>query len=896
MSRFFVTGDTDTESSTESSDEEVKPNRTAAVRRTQYMVSDDEEDEKRVVRSQKDKRYDELKDIIKSMRNSQKIRDIVKLQTVFETLQKVYQKARSVFEQEGGVPKFFISALVELEDFIQNLWDDKETKQKLSKINAKALASLKQKVRKYNKDFEDSVNHCRENPELYEEDEEEEEEEFKPDQDSEEEKSPPVKTKVEDEEGMEFDDSSEWDMTESDSSSESDSGLIRDRAPGEYPYTAEYFLKKKPSAGESVTRARKREMKEKKPQKLEGEEEEEDEEDESERLWETVHRRRPAKELTDREKMKALFGKDKIDLDVKVIATKRNELVLARGKKGTNKIDQLHILQYLLDLSADLGVGVVMRIYLDIIEATLDVPIGASAMKEEIWKICLEYLEKLLDVLDKNPDIILSENVTDEEENYTDPDKSIQFHGSMLGFVERIDDELTKILQNCDAHSTEYLTRLKDERSVTELIEHAQRYLENQTQPGRDADLCRIYMRRIDHLYYKVDQKNYGSKVEETGSTLFESKELITTFAKFIYSYPGVDLGPIKTRAVLCHIYHHAIHDRWFQARDLMLMTHLQEGITHADVPTQILYNRTIVQLGMCAFRHGMIKDAHDALMDMHSPPRPKDAKELAKELLAQGLNPRQERTVEQEKQERRRQVPFHMHINLELMECVYLTSAMLLEIPYIASTEIEGRRRMISKGFYHQLKHHEKQPLVGPPETMREHVVAAANAMKCGDWKKCRDYILDIKAWNLFVNAEQVKEMLTGKVQEESLRTYIFTYGRVYDTLSLVRLSEMFELPISNVHSIVSKMIIKEELLASLDEPTQSIVLHHAEPSNLQSLALNLAEKIGSVADHNEELLKVKQGPGGIWMAGAQQAGFTSMSSKPGGWGGNRRRQVQVR
>ena len=38
----------------------------------------------------------------------------------------------------------------------------------------------------------------------------------------------------------------------------------------------------------------------------------------------------------------------------------------------------------------------------------------------------------------------------------------------------------------------------------------------------------------------------------------------------------------------------------------------------------------------MCAFRHGRIKDAHDVLMDMHSPPRPKDAKELAKELLAQ--------------------------------------------------------------------------------------------------------------------------------------------------------------------------------------------------------------------------------------------------------------------
>jgi len=53
--------------------------------------------------------------------------------------------------------------------------------------------------------------------------------------------------------------------------------------------------------------------------------------------------------------------------------------------------------------------------------------------------------------------------------------------------------------------------------------------------------------------------------------------------------------------------------------------------------------------------------------------------------LLFQGLIARHDRTPEQEKLERRRQVPFHMHINLELMECVYLTAAMLMEIPYMA-------------------------------------------------------------------------------------------------------------------------------------------------------------------------------------------------------------------
>lgn len=63
-------------------------------------------------------------------------------------------------------------------------------------------------------------------------------------------------------------------------------------------------------------------------------------------------------------------------------------------------------------------------------------------------------------------------------------------------------------------------------------------------------------------------------------------------------------------------------------------------------------------------------------------------------------------------------QVPFHMHINLELLECVYLVSAMLLEIPYMAAHEFDARRRMISKQFHHQLRVGERQPLLGTRHT----------------------------------------------------------------------------------------------------------------------------------------------------------------------------------
>jgi len=61
------------------------------------------------------------------------------------------------------------------------------------------------------------------------------------------------------------------------------------------------------------------------------------------------------------------------------------------------------------------------------------------------------------------------------------------------------------------------------------------------------------------------------------------------------------------------------------------------------------------------------------------------------------------------------------------------------------------------------------------------------------------------------------VRDMITLKIQEETLRTYLFTYSSIYTSLSMEILAEMFELPKATIHSIISKMIINEELMVCL-------------------------------------------------------------------------------
>ncbi|XP_017338485.2 eukaryotic translation initiation factor 3 subunit C [Ictalurus punctatus] len=896
MSRFFATG-SDSESEESSSADEITPKATGTTFNKQaLLLSDDEEDTKRVVRSAKDKRFEELTNLIKTIRNAMKIRDMAKCLEEFEQLCRAFLKSKAIVDKEG-VPQFYVRLLADLEDYLNQLWEDKEGKKKMNKNNAKALSTLRQKIRKYNRDFETEIATYKENPEQSADEEEEKEEagsgsssdsdgegageggtaksfmKKKPAAETVPEASKFLKGATADDESESSDDE-DWGSDSMDSSSESDDN------DGNTASLATAFLKKTQDGDKQLSETRKEERKRRTKKKEradeEGEEGEEEGADGDEGGWKKVRGGVPL--VKEKPKM---FAKG-TEINTTVVVKKLHEILQARGKKGTDRAAQIELLHALAAISNEnnLGEGIMVKIKFNIIASLYDYnPNLAAFMKPEMWKKCLECIDELLDILFANNNIFIGENIAEDSENLAISDQPFRVRGCILTLVERMDEEFTKIMQNTDPHSQEYVDNLKDEGHVCCIIDRLLQYLESK---GTTEEVCRVYLRRIMHTYYKFDYKAHRRSLGLQGESKSEQDQeesegedsaiIMDRLCKFIYAKDRTDR--IRTCAILCHIYHHALHSRWYQARDLMLMSHLQDNIQHADPPVQILYNRTMVQLGICAFRQGMIKDAHNALLDIQSSGR-------AKELLGQGLLMRnmQERNAEQEKIEKRRQVPFHMHINLELLECVYLVSAMLLEIPYMAAHEFDARRRMISKQFHHQLRVGERQPLLGPPESMREHVVAASKAMKMGDWRTCHSFIINekmnSKVWDLFPEAQCVREMLVRKIQEESLRTYLFTYSSVYDSISMATLSDMFQLELPMVHSIISKMIINEELMASLDQPTQTVVMHRTEPTCLQNMALQLAEKLGGLVENNERVFDLKQGVYGGYFNRDQKGGY---------------------
>lgn len=845
QSKFWAAGAESSESdySSESDDQEqeqqkkiVPPSRWAAAE------SSSSDDEGRVVKSLKDRRWGAMREVIRQMENHMKNLDFAELGKDYETLLKSYQKAHQVVEQEG-VPNFFVRALVELETFVEEKHKDKENFKKLSRPKALALNTLRAKVRKTTEPWATNIAECKENPDKFEtqsedSDEADSDSDFSDEETSEESDSSEESSgssdddeKLQKEKAEGSDDGSEWSDSEADEESQGDDGDRHKDAMAKWGVREEGEKKKSKSAKKKASsKTSKISAKEPTPAGTEG-------------------------GFTSKD-IEHLFYSS--DLNEDVIAKRVQMVVEKRGRRGVDKMEQMRILKRLAELAETVSPQCHLEVLGHLISAEFDTTSGVfTCMPLAIWMDTFSGVKLLLSIMEQNKGSYLVP-VAGVAEGST-PEEIQQVSACILAsFVERLDDDLMKSLQSTDVHSDEYKERLGKSIDILALLWRTFCFLDERDFKTQAATVA---LKVNEHMHYKPDAiatKMWDVLRKELPAEMcaglpgdnLAPTAFIETLTRYVFKYSASQRE--KIRALLHVAYSKSLHDDYYQARDLMHTPNIQELAMQTDVSTQILYNRNLVQLGLCAFRNGLIQDAHACLSQIC----PKH-----KELLAQGLSSlkNMERTQEQERAEKRRLLPYHMHISMELIECVHNICAMLLEVPHMAHDAFDPRKRLISKHFRRMLDMYDRQAFLGPPENARETVMAATKALQRGDWNECARHIWSLSIWDKMLNKEHIQEMLLQKIKAEAMRTYIFTYLSLYDSFAIGQLASMFDLSLNAVHSIVSKMMINEEIHASWDETSQFILISRVKHTRLQQLALTLAENVANAVEQNELTLNMK-------------------------------------
>ncbi|KAJ8902469.1 hypothetical protein NDN08_006873 [Rhodosorus marinus] len=573
------------------------------------------------------------------------------------------------------------------------------------------------------------------------------------------------------------------------------------------------------------------------------------------------------------------------------------EVLATRGRKGTDKEEHVNHIKELL--AGAKSAKQKAEILLAVISAQFDIMApGTAHMLPSAWRDAVSNMRELLKISRENPttieyeeageaEVLLMEKAQtliigdedEEEENLIKKTEakqtadgaenaSMKLRGDLATLVEGLDDELFRAWQDTDAYGQAYVELLKDERPLLDLMADAQDFFESMLDDRSRA--ARIASRRILHIYYKSDE--LLQQIKELNKASSDEPGLpeksLQELAVLVYRY-GEERA--KSQTMLCHIYNHALGNRYYEARDMLLLSHLQESIHMLDISLQVLFNRTMAQIGLCAFRLGMPYECHMALQELCTASYTGSGGGAIRlrELLAQGMIQVRgyDKTAEQERAEKKRQIPYHMHLSLDLIDTAHLVSAMLLELPNIALSRLRGdtgnKRRVISRTFQYYLRTSAKQAFSGPAENTRDHVMSASRCLMSCDWRKAYEIIASIRAWQS-LEAGTMQSTLTkvkDLVKVEGMRTFVLTYSSFYNSLSTERLSATFELEPSKVHSVISKMIINEELRASWDQPTASVIIRRTEPTRLQSLGVNVAQKCLSTLEHNEKLIEARSG-----------------------------------
>eukprot|EP00929_Paragymnodinium_shiwhaense_P023985 TRINITY_DN14890_c0_g1_i1.p1 TRINITY_DN14890_c0_g1~~TRINITY_DN14890_c0_g1_i1.p1 ORF type:complete len:1027 (-),score=244.49 TRINITY_DN14890_c0_g1_i1:320-3400(-) len=333
-----------------------------------------------------------------------------------------------------------------------------------------------------------------------------------------------------------------------------------------------------------------------------------------------------------------------------------------------------------------------------------------------------------------------------------------------------------------------------------------------------------------------------------------------------------------RTRATLQHVFHHAIHGRYQEALTLLGVSCVAEQATKLDMAVQVLCNRTIALIGLCAFRHGRFHDARHFLCGICA--RGKTA-ELLGDRLEIGDHGLQLQTA-----------LCHGQLSVQAIRVAHLVSELLLAAPAMASEEQQQRHTKMGvsgavenpvaiRRLRQLLAKFERSDYRGPPENSVECVLAAARHLLHGEWEPCAALFkkaLD-GCWYPSSEVPELYTMVLLRTKLSALEVYLLSCCSVYACFELGQLCAMFELDERVTHATVSRLMAEERLPAVWDESSRLVcVLEPAPRLPLGGMSEQLAALAGQIAAQNERQLQKLD----VSAASSSARGTTEKESRP--------------
>ena len=308
-----------------------------------------------------------------------------------------------------------------------------------------------------------------------------------------------------------------------------------------------------------------------------------------------------------------------------------------------------------------------------------------------------------------------------------------------------------------------------------------------------------------------------------------------------------------KVKVMLYQVYFLCVRNDYESATKLFNSSNSYELVSLFKNETlKVLFNRTLAQLGLCAFKNLDLEEVIKYLAPLCT----KGPTKL-KEYLSQSYTKDNEKNALFDRGDKMRTIPNIMRINTNDLDTIFYLSSMIYDIPKILLGKIYGKESddesdYNSHAFERLFYNFQRQQFNGPSNIDKDKILATTTVLMKGDWKTC---IQEIKNLNLIKKYNNIlQDKLFELIKKTALKCFILFYMSEYESLEAGKLSKRFEIKEYEVKNIINDMILSGKIKAKWND--NYLLLKSIDRDSILNMK-KLIENIQIITRQNLELMQ---------------------------------------